>query len=350
MRYPLRITLILAAVTIAVLSIFTFERLPVDSVQRGYRGLSVGQVINPRTEAVRFAANELPEVLDTVDPNNEKASVAYQNVQVLGDLDSANFNRLMQAITSWVAPEQGCAYCHNVENMASDEVYTKGVTRRMLQMTRHINESWSSHVQQTGVTCYTCHRGNPVPQYVWAESPETHAWRGLTRPTGQNLASKNVGSSSLPYDPYTPYLQGDSPIRVIGTTAKPQEGGAPTMDAEWTYGLMMHFSQSLGVNCTYCHNSRAFAQWEQGNAAQVNAWYGIRMVRSINNAYITPLTPVWAANPNGPADGPVQPRLGHLGDALKVNCTTCHQGVFKPLYAAPMLRDYPELSQVRLSN
>ena len=47
----------------------------------------------------------------------------------------AQFNRLMNAITAWVAPQEGdnagCAYCHNVENMASDELYTKVVARLM---------------------------------------------------------------------------------------------------------------------------------------------------------------------------------------------------------------------------
>ena len=27
----------------------------------------------------------------------------------------------------------------------------------------------------------------------------------------------------------------------------------------------------------------------------------------------------------------------------KVNCATCHQGVYKPLYGAPMAKDYPAL-------
>ena len=38
---------------------------------------------------------------------------------------------------------------------------------------------------------------------------------------------------------------------------------------DWTYSLMIHFSQSLGVNCTYCHNSRALVGLESelpGNA------------------------------------------------------------------------------------
>ena len=36
-------------------------------------------------------------------------------------------------------------------------------------------------------------------------------------------------------------------------------------------------------------------------------------------------------------------RLGPTGDAPKANCATCHQGVYKPLYGAPMAKDYPAL-------
>jgi len=32
-----------------------------------------------------------------------------------------------------------------------------------------------------------------------------------------------------------------------------------------------------------------------------------------------------------------------LGDVAKVNCATCHQGVFKPLYGEKMTGKYPEL-------
>ena len=37
-------------------------------------------------------------------------------------------------------------------------------------------------------------------------------------------------------------------------------------------------------------------------------------------------------------------RLGVLGDAPKIACITCHQGVFKPLYGVSMAKNYPELS------
>ena len=89
---------------------------------------------------------------------------------------------------------------------------------------------------------------------------------------------------------------------------------------------------SLGVNCTFCHNSRAFANWEESPPQRAVAWQGIRMVRDINNTYIESLRERFPAT-----------RLGPMGDVLKANCTTCHQGVNKPMYGAPMIRDYPEL-------
>ena len=60
-------------------------------------------------------------------------------MQVLGDLSVAEFTRTMASITEWVSPEEGCNYCHIPENLASDDIYTKVVSRRMLQMTQDIN-------------------------------------------------------------------------------------------------------------------------------------------------------------------------------------------------------------------
>ena len=120
---------------------------------------------------------------------------------------------------------------------------------------------------------------------------------------GQNLASASVGLTSLPYDPFTPYLANDALIRVQTPAPRVMPVKPGTKDAEWTYGLMMHMSTSLGVNCTYCHNSRAWYSWEESPPQRTNAWHGIRMVRDINNNFIDPLQPSWAANPYGPPTG-----------------------------------------------
>ena len=60
---------------------------------------------------------------------------------------------------------------------------------------------------------------------------------------------------------------------------------------------MMHMSQSLGVNCTYCHNTRSFASWDASTPQRATAWYGIRMVRDLNNDYLDPLAVDVAGRP-----------------------------------------------------
>ena len=343
-------TVVLAGVVLAgaAIAVTTLERPPVQSTQNGFRGVGMQQLSNPRLAMVTAARNQAPDAIAAVPDVGPKAGQLYRNVQVLGDLSVAQFARTMAAITAWVSPEQGCNYCHNPNNMASDEVYTKVVSRRMLQMTAALNTQWQDHVQQTGVTCYTCHRGQPVPAYNWSADTKPPRLGGLAAgQAGQNMPRGSVGSTSLPYDPFSVYLE-DRPanIRVQASAIHPNPVVPGIKDTEWTYGLMMHMSTSLGVNCTFCHNSRNWSSWEESTPQRMTAWHGIRMVRDINTNYITPLTPQWRANPRGPEGGPVQARLGHEGDALKVNCTTCHQGVNKPLYGAPMAKDFPAL-QIR---
>jgi photosynthetic reaction center cytochrome c subunit len=309
------------------------ERPPVDSVQHGYRGTGMVQVYNPRTVAEQIPGNQAPEALPAAPTEGPLAKDIYQNVQVLGDLNVAQFTRHMAAITSWVSPDQGCAYCHNLQNLAEDSKYTKVVARKMLQMTQTINAQWKPHVAATGVTCYTCHRGNPVPKQVWFKPvPQDNGSNFIGDLAGQNQPAPTVALASLPYDPFTPYLLNDLPIRVNGTTALPTGNRKSTKQAEFTYALMTHMSKSLGVNCTYCHNTNSFSDWTQAPTQRVTAWHGIRMARDINNNHIVPLTDVFPPNRKGP-----------LGDVAKVNCATCHQGAYKPLYGAQMAKDYPEL-------
>ncbi|RZJ18279.1 MAG: photosynthetic reaction center cytochrome c subunit [Haliea sp.] len=312
------------------------ERPPIDTVQRGYRGTGMAEVYNPRLLAKNEALNTPPAVQPAVPdvPGGPKAGQVFQNVKVLGDLGVGEFTRLMVAMTAWVSPQQGCTYCHAGDNMASDAVYTKVVARRMLEMTRHINADWKNHVADTGVTCYTCHRGQPVPAQAWsAPAGQKQAGRAVGDDQGQNKPSAVTGLTSLPYDPFTPFLMQAANVRVIGDTALPSGNRQSIKQTEYTYGLMMHMSDSLGVNCTYCHNSRSFASWESSSPQRGTAWYGIRMARDLNANYLDPLKPVFPAE-----------RLGPTGDAPKLNCATCHQGAYKPLYGAAMLKDHPELA------
>lgn len=315
-----------------------WERPPIDSTQIGFRGTGMADLKNPRIEQAR--REEQLAVVPVATPlppatGGPTAGQVYQNVQVLGDLPIAQFTRLMQGITEWVSPEQGCAYCHDLENLASDSVYTKVVARSMIQMTQSINSEWGDHVKMTGVTCFTCHRGMNVPKYAWFNSdPNARPVGGMAGwRAGQNRATPAVGLTSLPEDPFTTYLEQKEQIRVLGTTALPNPASTQSIQAtESTYALMMHMSTSLGVNCTFCHNSRSFGSWEESSPQRVSAWHGIRMAQSLNVDYVTPLSSVLPDYRKGPT-----------GQGRKISCETCHQGVNKPLYGAMMAQDYPSL-------
>ncbi len=306
---------------------------PKTKMQTGYRGAGLDQIVSVKhiVKASAIPAEPYPLPPD----GGPAASASYVNLKVLGGVSKDRFDHLMAEITQWVAPPaQGCNYCHNPENMASDEKYTKVVARRMLQMTQNINSRWSSHVKETGVTCYTCHRGNAVPENKWAlaeGTPNPGSIRGNHH--GQNAPNANVGYASLPSDPFAAYLDSGAQIRVAGNGPFPAADHVVSIkDAEKTYGLMMHISSALGVNCTYCHNSQSFRQWNLSRAQRATAYYGIRMVRDINEDYISSLQSVFPAYRKGPH-----------GDVYKVNCTTCHQGVSKPLGGVSIIAQAPVL-------
>jgi photosynthetic reaction center cytochrome c subunit len=311
------------------------ERPPVESSQTGYRGTGMADIQNPRDPK---STDSYPAALDPVPAAGPRAGDAYENVQVLGDLTIPEFTRFMTAITQWVSPEEGCNYCHVVENLASDDVYTKVVSRRMIEMTQAINREWSAHVGQTGVNCYTCHRGNVVPGYVWFETAKAQSKMATYagNRAGQNAPATEVGLASLPVDPFSTLLiSNETPsVRVVSRDAFPgKTNGASIQMTETTYALMMHISSSLDANCTYCHNSASFQSWQGSTPQRVTAYQGIEMVQALNGEYIVPLTGEFPAE-----------RLGPLGDAPKANCATCHQGQKKPLGGAPAVAAYPTLA------
>ncbi|MEN2787915.1 photosynthetic reaction center cytochrome PufC [Sphingomonas qilianensis] len=304
-----------------------------QATQTGFRGTGLEQIVDVSQIKEQAAIPPAPYPLPP--DGGPTAGQSYQNVKVLSGLSKERFDHLMAEMNQWIAPpEQGCSYCHNPENMASDEKYTKIVARRMVQMTQTINARWANHVKQTGVTCYTCHGGNAVPQNMWALAEGTpEPGKILRNKHGQNSPNGNVGYSSLPYDPFAQYLLGRSQIRVASSSAFPSAKHIVSIkEAEKSYGIMMHVSSALGVNCTYCHNSQSFRSWNLSSAQRGTAYYGIRMVRDINTNYIASLQSVFPAYRKGPH-----------GDVYKVNCTTCHQGLPKPLGGVSMMAQAPIL-------
>jgi photosynthetic reaction center cytochrome c subunit len=270
--------------TFAVMFTAGWTHPPILSTQWGFRGTGMDQLITPFDKRALEQANKLPDPIDKASPDGDKATAVYQNVQVLKDLSADQFNRVMMGLAAWVAPpDQGCAYCHNTDNMADDALYTKKVARRMLEMTRDINANWKAHVGATGVTCWTCHRGQPVPSYVWFSNPAPAHAGGMSADNyGMGHPNAANGSTAMTYDPFSPLLDAKGVIRVQATQALPAMGsaGASIQATEQTYSLMMTLSKSLGVNCTFCHNSREFGQWGESTPQRVTAWPQRRLSRS----------------------------------------------------------------------
>src|SRR4051794_3851250 len=100
--------------------------------QRGYRGTGLVQVYNPTTREEPVEANKVPASVPYAGDEGERAGSVYDNVQVLGDVSTGEFTRLMVNMSEWVAPAQGCTACHNTANFAEDTLYTKVVAGRML--------------------------------------------------------------------------------------------------------------------------------------------------------------------------------------------------------------------------
>lgn len=307
------------------------------SVQTGPRGTGMevikfadeAETADP-TLAAFYTDPAVPPVGDEV-----LAGDVWENLQVIGDLTEDNFNRLMLAMTEWVAPEQGCAYCHGEEgDFASDALYTKVVSRRMLEMNRAINEGWGVHVAPAGVTCFTCHRGQNVPTDVWFDlTPVVASMAGWS--ANQNRVTPVSQWTSLPSDALQKFLVEYEPIRVHDLAPRVESAGTPTIqDAERTFSLMNYFSNSLDANCTYCHNTRALYDLDQSTPQLLQAQLGIAMALDLNNEYLLPLAAELPANRLGPVNG----------DGPKVGCATCHKGHVKPLGGLNVLADWPELA------
>jgi photosynthetic reaction center cytochrome c subunit len=285
------------------------ERVAVQKGERG-TGMEVNYLARDQQTAMNTLASGIPAILPPAGPSPE-GPLPWQNVQVLNDISVSEFNRTMVAMASMVAGGAGnCGYCHNLTNFAADTfadgqaIYTKAVARRMIQMTRNINSEWTEHVANTGVTCYTCHMGKPLPNGLWFYTNENQVLRHYLDGGGARVVSKSIEPSN--------------------------DNRSSVKQTEWTYALMISQSQSLGVNCTFCHNSRQFASWEQAPPQRVTAYAGIQMLRDLNTNYLAPLASTYHPS-----------RLGPMGDAPKAQCSTCHNGVYKPLYGFQMAKHYP---------
>ncbi len=343
----LTFTLALGAVAAAGFVIFVPEWTtpPGDGVEIGPPPTSMIQF--QRGQMQEPVSQEAPKPLPPAEAGSPSATSTYKNVQVLTDVSAAEFMRLQHAITQWVSPKQGCDFCHVGNDYASDAKPTKAAARVMLQMVRHVNADWSKHVGPAGVTCYTCHRGQPVPAETWFPSKP--------RPDRQFVAKQDDWQESadtvrkfFPDAGWDLYFIEDTPISVQSTTALPSNTISTQIVAKRVYEMMMQMSDGIGVNCGYCHNSRVFQSWEQSTPYRWSGYDGIRLTRDLNRNYLLHVSSLVPETRQlvYQTQIPVLParETGVQGGNGLVVCATCHYARPKPLDGAEMLRDYPGLS------
>ena len=226
-----------------------------------------------------------------------------------------------------------------------EEDYQTIVAHRMIEMTQNINENWDAHVNangEVGVTCFTCHRGQAVPSGVWYNiTPVNQSMAGWS--STQNMATSQSQYTSLPSDALQSYLADYEPIGVHDLDSRvpgvPGQDVAAIQNAERTYSLMNYFANSLGVNCVFCHNSRAFYDAAQVTPQWATASLGIAMVQELNLDYLIPLEEVLPPERLGPVHA----------DAPKLACMTCHKGYQQPLQGTNVIADWPDLATIGAS-
>ena len=253
----------------------------------------------------------------------------------LANLTPENYERLVTAMRDWTG-------IPDLLEPGNDSYQTQ-VAYSMIEMTQNINQNWIGHVQanaEVGVTCYTCHRGQAVPNNVWFKvSPVNSNVAGWS--AGQNRVTMVSNFTSLPSDYLETYLLADENgnyanigVHDLESRVQQQPGDPLIQQAERTYAFMNYFANSLGVNCVFCHNSRAFYDPGQVTPQWATASLGIAMVQETLEQYILPLQDVLPAERLGPV----------YADVPKLACRTCHQGEQQPLNGLNVIRNWPELA------
>ncbi|MBQ0750391.1 MAG: photosynthetic reaction center cytochrome c subunit [Roseovarius sp.] len=325
------------AVFVAALLVTWGQPYATESLQTGPRGTGMSvpefkvDLAKPDPSIESFLASTSAPVVPQ--GGEQTAGQARQNVPPgLEGLTVENYDRLLAAMRVWTGIP---------DLFESPDNYQTAVGHVMIGMTQNLNEEWSGHVnanKEVGVTCYTCHRGQPVPSDVWFKiSPVNETVEGWS--ANQNRVTVQSQYTSLPSDALEKYLLDGESIKVHDLESRvagvPGTDGYPGIQqAERTYSLMNYVSNSLGVNCVFCHNSRAFYDGSQVTPQWGTEILGIEMVLELNNTYLVPLEGLLPEERLGPV----------YADAPKAACKTCHKGYQQPLQGTNVIGDWPELA------
>lgn len=287
------------------------------------------------------------------------------NVQVLQGMSSAQIWTYMQQYVSG-GLGVGCQYCHNINNFASDEIPQKASARAMLRLVNDVNSefivglpNWRGNYVQ----CATCHNNQPnnmegfgaqfansVPPIQVVVDPLDEQGQPIIDPALKpaEIAEPVLLTDSIlfyiyNYQVWRPFDEND-PESGRGSLALTLEDGRTQEQVTINQNVMNYQSWSLGVGCTFCHNSRNFVAYETDPAGNLaNPVYALNKLKAQRMMQLTTwLAANWleygavgnAAIPTIREGGASEYSYRQLSDGQFYNvpgCYTCHQGNSVPL-------------------
>jgi photosynthetic reaction center cytochrome c subunit len=307
-------------------------------------GTSISSMVQFAPDPWQAAAQNVPApVLASVPDDPRPATSVYKNLHSLTDVNAGDFMRLQTAMTAWVSPKEGCGFCHVAGDYASDAKPAKEAARVMLAMTRHINTAWSTHVGAGGVTCFSCHEGQPVPRDVWFQSPPHPNPRMMGKGEDWNEAGRTV-HAFFPNEGYEEYLVQATPGVAQSRSDHPSGQTSSPAVVKRLYEMMMQMSDEMGVNCGFCHNSRALFDWSQSTPQRWAGLGGIELTRDINRNYLLGLGDVipesrLRLDDHQPFSIPAREQGWQSGNAL-ASCGTCHHSAPVPTVGVGLAKSF----------
>ena len=117
--------------------------------------------------------------------SEKTAEQVYKNIQVFKGVPASQLEGNMAFITGSLGVK--CNYCH-AGTFDKDDKPTKLTARKMIQMVFDLNKG---NFNGTGaVSCYTCHRGKPLP--IAVPSLGLNLWLPTNQPTKEEVALPTV--------------------------------------------------------------------------------------------------------------------------------------------------------------
>jgi photosynthetic reaction center cytochrome c subunit len=156
----------------------------------GLAGIESSRVIARTSEPT--LAKPLSKEQQKPAPEIKVAEQVYKNIQVFKGIPAAELEPTMAFISGSLGVK--CDYCHT-NPFEKDEKTTKQTARQMIKMVLELNKG--SFNGEKAVSCFTCHRGKPIPvsvpavgQNLWQPNPTSAKESPL--PTVDEILEKYV--------------------------------------------------------------------------------------------------------------------------------------------------------------